>query len=1131
MSVSPLLEFKTQIVVRELSDGYQVAFPVADPRLISFGDDAASEQRLFLESYLLNQPPQTIARFAIPSAAELVEVDLLLERADLSRRLQLKTPITVACIVIPQKKSRWVVVPVIDHIFHLAASDDLKDVLAGEVRRMIDMRRLDALAFARLFPPEETRLVSLELTLDRSNQLQADRARALRKKLVESKRKVKALEVLQSVGLFLHQREELFAGPNSIGREDEKEIFRSLIEGKKRNAIILVGRQLVGKTSLLLDWLRSTIKGPSRKSILSTSAAQLIAGMSGLGQWQERVERVMKAAETLDTILYFDNLADLLDDRPGSHVDIPGVMRPYLEEGRVRLVGEIQPERLDRLQQRQAGFFATLQRVNLEPFSAQQSKEALEAHRRHIESQDSGRPNISEQGVDTLIDLVERYMPYQCHPGQAIRLYEELLAIHEKSLDAEKKKRIGEFEISAAFSIKSGVPLFLLRRDQPLEFSQVMASLRRRIIGQKSAVEQVARTVCIVKANLQPPEKPLATFLFVGPTGVGKTELARSLAAYLFGNERKMLRFDMSEYADGFAAQRLIWGTDRDEGILTRKVRQQPFGVLLLDEVEKAHPAVFDLLLQVCGEGRLTDVAGRTAYFSNMLIIMTSNLGAAHRKAAIGLRQAKEDLQGYYLQQVNKAFRPEFVNRIDSIVAFESLAPHEISEIAKLSIAKLSERRACAELGMKLDVSEDALHFLATGGYSETYGARQLNRHVEKELVIPLGRLLAKLGANARLSTLRVTALSEKPAKKVLGRTEDHELRLELLRAEKSLRVGRKQAPDIAKFRRAVQRYLQLETCEEVKERIDFIVAQLNRGGRKGKRKKQIKDIGALQTELHRLEQIWNRIEDRRGDLDALEELALTAIFEDEDPASFISESEALHARFMVDLYHLLVVQQPHRDQATLLVQELDGRRALDYWLKPLLASAPGRGWDVQVHIEGDRSHRGQEGKWPLSRRFGPARPADVIIKELDDRQRVGVGRFLLRVRGPFAGIAMALEAGVHRYGKAGSRERPMFFARLIAMRTTLTDEEWLAEALMPAVSGEYPTLRRQVPVRRFDGTSGPCLVTGTDIKVDLPLEEYWQRFEEIGVQQLLKFEMDEALWLDDLFLAALPAVPVKKPS
>ena len=291
MSFSPLLEFKTQIVIRELSDGYQVAFPVADPSLVSFGEDAVGEQRLFLESYLLDQSPQTIARFAVPEAAELVEVELLLERADLPRRLQLKAPIAVACVIIPQKKERWVVVPVIDHLFHLGAGDELEEVLADEVRRMINMRRLDARAFARLFPPEETRLESLELSLDRTRHLQGDRARALRNKLVEHKKRLNALEVLQSIGIFLHQREDLFSGPEVVGRTKELASFRGLVQGKKRNAVLLVGRELVGKTTIFQAWLRSTAKGPSRKAVVSTSAAQLIAGMSGLGQWQERVER------------------------------------------------------------------------------------------------------------------------------------------------------------------------------------------------------------------------------------------------------------------------------------------------------------------------------------------------------------------------------------------------------------------------------------------------------------------------------------------------------------------------------------------------------------------------------------------------------------------------------------------------------------------------------------------------------------------------------------------------------------------------------------------------------------------------------------------------------------------------
>ena len=376
----------------------------------------------------------------------------------------------------------------------------------------------------------------------------------------------------------------------------------------------------------------------------ATSASELIAGASGLGEWQARVAAVLAAAETLDAVLYFDDFGALFADRPGEGgIDIGAAIRRHVVDGRVRVVGELTAAALDRAERRDVSLIGAMLRIQVPPTDPETTIAACLAWVALLAQTQPHRPQIAPAMVPTAVDLARRYLPYRAFPGKAVRLLEELRVAHDSVRDDTGAGPVlGNAQLFSAFSWSTGIPIALLDDQQAIARADVIAALRKRMIGQDAAVARVADAVCVAKARLQPADKPLASLLFVGPSGVGKTELARSVAAYLFNTPDRMVRLDMSEYTDPWAAERLFGsaggGNDGDdEGRLTAAVRSQPFGVVLLDEIEKAHASVFDLLLQVLGEARLTDGRGRTTYFHNAIIVLTSNLGTRSARGTLGL--------------------------------------------------------------------------------------------------------------------------------------------------------------------------------------------------------------------------------------------------------------------------------------------------------------------------------------------------------------------------------------------------------------------------------------------------------------------------------------------------------------
>ncbi|MEL6178595.1 MAG: hypothetical protein AAFS10_06560 [Myxococcota bacterium] len=532
------LTLATQIVVRELFNGDHVVFPVTEPQWINYGQAEASldELKVFLEEYLLQVDPHQLSNYALPEETYLLEVDVPLRLEHLPRSVADKVgplPVSIPCAVIPLGKATWVMVLPLIHMLYVGEDEELEACVVDEVQRLVSAMELNPLELLKLLPGMRTSLEPMEVTLDLAQRGPQGRYASVQRALAKREKLKKARDVLESVATALHDTSKAKKGPALVGREDEQHSLEGLLSGKERLSVLLVGRERCGKSALLWDWVRRAKKGGKRRLVYATSGARLVAGMSGMGQWQARLRRVMEAAEALDAVLYFDDMRDLVVERAGEGgADLAGAMKPFLDENRVRIVGELTPDAVDRLEGLHVGFFNNFNRLRVEALTAAQTREALNARIRWAERHAPHRPNMALETVEPLIDLTERYMPYQAFPGKAMGLLDEMQALYEQQRDREGNPIcIGLERMYEAFSLKTGIPAFLLRQDEALKLNAVMQHFRKRLIGQDEAVRRVAETVCVVKAGLQPTGKPLAVFLFVGPTGVGKTEMARALAA------------------------------------------------------------------------------------------------------------------------------------------------------------------------------------------------------------------------------------------------------------------------------------------------------------------------------------------------------------------------------------------------------------------------------------------------------------------------------------------------------------------------------------------------------------------------------------------------------------------------
>ena len=1098
----------TPALERSLPSGLVTIGPVVEPTLIAHGDDdeAREELRIFLADHLAKLPAAQAARYFLPEDVRVEMVEVELEPGSPVRPRPPRT-VAVTCIVLPHGAAHWVLAPALDASFHVDKKEDLQEVAQRELARVAAARELDGDDWRRVLPPLEAEVVAIDVSVGLEAESGPSEAR-----MVEEERR-RAHEILDKLARRLADRVR-GGGVALVGRERELASLEALLGGRERLAVLVCGDEAVGKTALVDAWARRH----EHKPAWVTSVAQLVAGASGFGEAEQRVGEMFKAAERLDAVLYFEDFGGLFRERPeeGGH-DVTAIVRRFVVEGRVRVIGEITPLALERAERRDVGLTGAMTRLVLAAMEPAGAAAALAAHAAHWKQAESRRPQLGAAAVPVIVELARRYLPYRVFPGKAVRLAEELRAAREGALGLDGEPLVlGPDDAYDGFSRMSGIPPFLLREDRAVALDELIARLRTRLVGQDLAVRRVAETLCMVKAQLQPADKPLATFLFVGPTGVGKTELARSLAHLLFGSEERMVRFDMSEYADPWAAERLIRGSEAGDGQLTARVREQPFSVVLLDEIEKAHPAVHDLLLQVAGEGRLTDARGRTSFFHNTIIILTSNLGAQHA--------ARDDELRRYRTAIEAAFRPEMLNRLDAVIAFHRLSPEEVAAVTRLHAGRLADRRGLVQTTVSLDISEAALAALAAGGYSLAYGVRALRRHLDEQIVAPASRLLAKAGVDGHGGVIAVRVAGEALGLEVaagahLG-TLAPPVRGEVPAIEVSLhrrggQGGRRSARGVmavAECRRVADRWLARDLATEVMDQVRWLEGQLAGAGGEKKRKRKRDAISSDQrqqmlTEQHRLRTAYEAARVARDEIAAAEELALEAALAGEDLAGLAREVEGMLARFQRAMFWLAVSRLEHRDEITLGLSSPEVAGPLERWTRALLAGAPERGWGITAHL---LHVRDPSPVWPESRVWGQPRSA-LWLQERFDRDSDGIRNLMLRVRGPGAACLLGLECGGHRFTGLFKQNPAHLVIRRLALAVDFDDTKWLQLGTLAA-----PAAAPKGQVERTYPAAGDHVMVW-DRRVDVPWAEHLARLEEVGLA-LIERGLDKDKTPSELF-------------
>ncbi|MGV3663911.1 MAG: AAA family ATPase [Prosthecobacter sp.] len=558
---------------------------------------------------------------------------------------------------------------------------------------------------------------------------------------------------------LLHDRGH---GSAAYGRDEQVMTVLSKLT-QERAHVLLVGEPGCGKSTIITDAARRMARLAAEdedtdKSLRTWrcwrgSGARLIAGMKYLGQWEERCEEFIKKLAGIEGVFCAENLLELLRVGGAEANDSVGAfLLPFLQRRELHMVAEATPAEVDACRRLMPGLLDVFQIVQVPPFNDTEAGAVLERVAHACST--SARLEFAPGSVPLVHRLFRRFQPYAAFPGPASAFVRRLA--ENAGRRPPEAREIVRDDVLSLFVQQTGLPERLLRDDMLLPPAETRQTLAAQIIGQPAAVDAAARVITGIKAGMTDPARPQGVLLFCGPTGVGKTALAKAMSEFCFGagaEKERLVRLDMSEYGGWGAAHRLLHAPDGDAAAWIQKLRRQPFSVLLFDEIEKASAEVYDVLLGLLDEGRLTDRFGRVTDFRSAIIVMTSNLGATS-KGAMGF--GGDAMAPEFEGAVRKFFRPEFFNRLDEIVTFDPLSKDHVRHIALKELHDLTQREGLLGAGLKLRWSDELLEKLTLDGYDHRFGARPLQRALERLVVTPLA-IWRLENADVREATLTVS--------------------------------------------------------------------------------------------------------------------------------------------------------------------------------------------------------------------------------------------------------------------------------------------------------------------------------------------------------------------------------------
>ena len=601
-----------------------------------------------------------------------------------------------------------------------------------------------------------------------------------------------------------------------IGREREIERAIQILCRRSKNNPVLLGEAGVGKTAIVEGFAQRVVEGNvpellADRRIVVLDLAMMVAGTKYRGQFEERIKAVMNEVRRVkNTILFIDELHTLVGAGGAEGaIDASNVLKPALARGEIQCIGATTLDEYRKYIEKDSALDRRFQIIMVEPATKSEAVEILKGLRDRYESHH--RVTITDEAVEAAVELSSRYITGRCLPDKAIDVideagarvrlkgmtkppdlkeideeverlnkekeeavanqdFEKAAALRDQADKLKKKKQtmtkdwreksreadgvVDEEVVAEVISKMTGIPLTRMSTEDTKRLMEMEGELHQRVVGQNEAIKSISKAVRRSRSGLKDPKRPTGCFIFAGPTGVGKTLLAKALAQFMFGDDEALIQIDMSEYMEKHNVSRLIGAPPgyvgfEEGGQLTEKIRRRPYSVVLLDEIEKAHPDVFNMLLQVMEEGRLTDSFGRNVDFRNVILIMTTNAGAEAIKneSAFGFQKPDDDasyesMKGRVNERIEKVFRPEFLNRVDDVIIFHHLTVDDLKVVIDIELAKVRER--LGERGLQLELTEEAKKFLIKKGSDTDFGARPLRRALENYIEDPVSEELLK---------------------------------------------------------------------------------------------------------------------------------------------------------------------------------------------------------------------------------------------------------------------------------------------------------------------------------------------------------------------------------------------------